>query len=347
MGFHSSDIKRNTRTFTQRGCALVALLLLTACNTTPSLTTPTSDPVTVRLNLFRGSSNIPIYMAIEKGYFARQGITPLIAFTPNSEQQRAGLAAGAFDIAQAAVDNAVAMRAVAGIPVVIVAGGDLGMNELVASPDIGTPSDLRGHTLVVDAPNTAYALIGRKILKNAGLVQGQDYQLTALGGSESRTRAMATLTGSATVLNPPWNLIAKARGAKSLGSTAQLYGPYQAQGIFVLQPWAIKNAAVLERFLAAYIEGCRATQDPAQRDLTLKVLARELKLDAHIAELTYTELNKPGSGMTRDCKFDQHGFENVLALRAEMEGQWDGKPPQPEQFLDLRYFDHALKSIQP
>lgn len=285
-------------------------------------------------------------MAIEKGYFSQLGITPVIEFTPNSEQQRAGLASGKFDIAQAAVDNAVSMRAVAGQPVVIVAGGDLGMNELIASPDIAKPSDLRGHSLVVDAPNTAYALIGRKILKDAGLQTGKDYKIDALGGSESRTEAMATLSGAATLLNPPWNLIAKERGAKSLGSTAQLYGPYQAQGIFVMRPWAIRNSSALERFLAAYIEGCRATMDPSQRELTLKVLSRELKLDMRTAELTYSELNKAGTGMSKDCALNRQGFSNVLALRAEMEGQWGGTAPEPEEFLDLGYYNRALRSIR-
>lgn len=96
---------------------------------------------------------------MEEGYFARRGITPLVEFTPNSEQQRTGLSEGKFDIAQAAVDDAVAMSAGAGQQVVIVAGGDLGMNELITSQDINTPADLRGRTLVVDALNTAFALV--------------------------------------------------------------------------------------------------------------------------------------------------------------------------------------------
>ena len=114
-----------------------------------------------------------------------------------------------------------------------------------------------------------------------------------------------------------------------------------------MRPWAAKNASALERFFAAYIEGCRATQDPSQRDLTLKMLSRELKLNERIAKLTHKELNTAGSGLSRDCAFDRQGFGNVLALRAEMEGQWGGKPPEPEQFLELSFNARALRSIQP
>lgn len=85
------------------GCAAIA----------PTASPPPNDPVTLRINVFQGSSNIPIYMAMERGDFARRGITPVLQFTPNSTQQREGLTTGKFEIAVAAVDNAVAVIEVA------------------------------------------------------------------------------------------------------------------------------------------------------------------------------------------------------------------------------------------
>jgi ABC-type nitrate/sulfonate/bicarbonate transport system substrate-binding protein len=308
---------------------------------------PANTPETLRVNVFRGGSNIPIYMALEKGYFSRRGITVNLQFTPNSEQQRSGLAAGRFDIAHAAVDNAVAMIEVAKVDVVIVSGGDGGMNELLVRQDINKPADIRGRTYVVDAPNTAYALIGRKMFKNAGLIDGRDYKLDPIGGSEIRSKGLDTPAGAATMLNPPWNFVARDRGAKSLGRTIDLYGPYQASGAFVMRSWAKSNEQVLERYLAAFIEGCRAAQDPAQKKQVLAVLKRELKLDDRLTELTYQELMLKGSGLSKDCAIDMPGFKNVLALRAEIEGQWGGNPPAPEKFLDMSYFDKAKRHTMP
>ena len=79
--------------------ALCATAVLAGCASTPSTPPPPNDPVTLRVNVFRGASNLPIYMAQEKGYFARRGITLQMQFTPNSPEQRAGLAAGRFEIA--------------------------------------------------------------------------------------------------------------------------------------------------------------------------------------------------------------------------------------------------------
>lgn len=323
--------------------ALTSLLavFLAGCASAPHHPPPPNNPVTLKVNVFRGASNIPIYMAQEKGYFAQRAITLEMQFTPNSEAQRAGLAAGRFDIAHAAVDNAVAMVEVARADVIIVAGGDGGMNELLVRPEINRPADVRGKSYVVDAPNTAYALIGRKIFREAGLREGVDYKLDPLGGSESRSNGLNVPERAATMLNPPWNFLARDKGAKSLGRTIDLYGPYQASGIFVMRPWAAGNSGVLERYIAAYIEGCRAAQDPAQRDRVLQVLQRELKLTARVAELTYTELMTPGSGLSRDCEFDLKGFRNVLALRAEIEGQWGGRAPDAGKFLDLGFFERA------
>jgi ABC-type nitrate/sulfonate/bicarbonate transport system substrate-binding protein len=216
------------------------------------------------------------------------------------------------------------------------------MNELVVRAEIKQVSDLRGRTFVVDAPNTAYALIGRKILKNAGLADGRDYKLNPVGGTQVRTMALDTPNGAATMLNPPWNFIARDRGAKSLGSTKDLFGAYQAVGVFVMRPWASAHASALERYLAAYIEGCRAARDPANREQTIAVLQRELQLERRIAEMTYQDLITPGHGLATDCAFDMPGFRHVLELRAEMEGQWEGKPPAPEKYLDLTYYERAL-----
>ena len=327
--------------------AVSALSLLVSCAATAPIIVPANTPETLRVNVFRGGSNIPIYMALEKGYFSRRGITVNLQFTPNSEQQRAGLAAGRFDIAHAAVDNAVAMIEVAKVDVVIVSGGDGGMNELLVRQDINKPADIRGRTYVVDAPNTAYALIGRKMFKNAGLIDGRDYKLDPIGGSEIRSKGLDTPAGAATMLNPPWNFVARDRGAKSLGRTIELYGPYQASGAFVMRSWAKSNEQVLERYLAAFIEGCRAAQDPAQKKQVLAVLKRELKLDDRLTELTYQELMFEGSGLSKDCAIDMPGFKNVLALRAEIEGQWGGNPPAPEKFLDMSYFDKAKRHTMP
>ena len=97
--------------------------------------------------------------------------------------------------------------------------------------DAGLPSDQR---------------ITKKILKNAGLIEGRDYTVRAVGGSMARANALATnpdLGGG--MLNPPFTYTLRERGLKSLGTQFSLIGPYQATGAFVMRKWAGANAGAL------------------------------------------------------------------------------------------------------
>lgn len=326
---------------------LATSVWLTGCAGTASKP-PANDPATLRVNVFRSATNIPIYMAEEKGGFARRNLRIELQFTPNSSEQRAGLAAGRSDIAHTAADNAVAMVEVAKVDAVIVGGGDSGLLELFVRPEIRTLADVRGKAMVVDAPNTAYALVARKILKNAGLIDGRDYRLLPIGGTESRIKAFSESPDHAVgMLNPPWTFLAQSQGARSFGLVKDIYGPYQAIAPIAMRSWAYSNSGTLERYLAAYIEGCRMTLDPANRAEVIAVLRKRLNLNEEVASRSYEGLIQPGYGLARDCRFDMDGFRNALALRAEIEGQWGGVAPEPGKYLELGYFERALKFASP
>jgi len=303
------------------------------------------DLTTVRVNTFPSASYAPLWIGMEKGLFAKRGIRVDLQFTPNSDLQREGLAKGAFEIAHAAVDNAVAMVETAREDAVIVTGGDNGMNEFIVRPEIGSVADIRGKALVVDAPNTAYGLLARKILKNAGLMDGKDYVLKPVGGTPLRLAALQeSPQNAAAMLNPPYSFAAKDKGLKSLGNAVDLLGPYQAGGVFVMRKWAKANGALLERYIAALIESERLARNPASRAEVVSLIATRLKQDPKVAERTYETIMGP-HGIARDFAFDMQGFRNVLALRAEIEGDWGGRAPAPDKYVDLAYYDRALKLV--
>jgi NitT/TauT family transport system substrate-binding protein len=302
--------------------------------------------VLLRVNIFNTSSNLPLLAAVAKGYFANRDLTIEVQNTPNSDEQRAGLAAGKFDIAHAAVDNAVAMIEAEngmGRDAVIVSGGDAGMNDFMVRSEINSIEDLRGKLLAVDAPNTAYALAAKKILKLNGLIENRDYSVKLAGGTGPRAAAMvADVQLAAGMINPPFSFTVLDKGLKSLGSQFDLLGPYQATGAYVMRPWAAQHADGLTRYLAAYIEGQRYVLNPANRVEMVALLMDRFKLSQQVADGTYEALVKPGSGLASDARFNADGFKTVLAIRAEMEGMWGGVPPASGKYLDLSYYDKAI-----
>jgi ABC-type nitrate/sulfonate/bicarbonate transport system substrate-binding protein len=301
----------------------------------------------LRVKMFPGAQALPVLAAVSEGIFARHGLKVEVLFTVNSQEQRDGLAAGDFQIAQAAVDNAVAMVELAKHDVVIVTGGDNSMNEFFVQPDISSYAQLRGQTLLVDAPNTAYALQLKKILLMNGLKDGIDYKLNPIGGTGLRLKGLRENKAfKAAMLNPPFSIDARAAGLKSMGSAVDLIGPYQASGTFVMRSWAMANAETLERYIAGFIEGVRWAVAPANKAAAVKILAERLKVTPEVATRTWEILSDPKRGLAQDGRFDMKGFENVLALRAEIEGSWGGKAPDGRRYLDLGYYERALQRIK-
>jgi NitT/TauT family transport system substrate-binding protein len=301
----------------------------------------------LRVNVFNTSSNLPLRAALANGYFAERGLEVQVQNTPNSDAQRAGLAVGAFEIAHAAVDNAVAMVESAGADVVIVCGGDAGMNEFMVRSEIDSIAALKGKLLAVDAPNTAYALVAKKILKNHGLLEQRDYGLRLAGGTGQRAAAMvADPQLAAAMINPPFSFTVVGQGLKSLGSQFALVGPYQATGAFVLRAWAQAHPQALEQYLAAYIEGQRFVMNPAHRTEVIGLLASGFELAPPVAQATYQALLAPGAGLAPDARLSPEGFAAVLGIRAELEGMWGGAAPAPGKYLDLSHYERALRTAR-
>ena len=266
---------------------------------------------------------------------------------PSSNELRDALASGKADLVHAAADNAVAMVESAGADVAIVMGGESSVNELMVQPGIHAIGDLRGKTVIVDAPNTAYALQLKKILLTSGLKPGTDYEIKPIGATPQRLAAMRENTSyEASMLGPPTSVQAKTAGLISLASTQDVIGPYQAISAFVQRSWAKAHSDLLVRYISAYIEAQRWLLAPANKPAVLDLLGKQWHLSAGEANDVYDLMTREG-WYEEDARFDMEGFKNVLKLRAEVEGQWGGKPPAADKYLDLSYYRQALTSLKP
>jgi len=290
---------------------------------------------------------LQVVVAETHGIFAKYGVEVETENLPNSDILRANIAAGKGDLAYLAVDNAVAMVELAHQDVVIVMGGEGSQNELIAQPEIKSIKDLAGKTLIVDAPNTEYALQMKKILLLNGMQAGKDYEIKPLGATPQRLIAMRERKENAgSMLGPPISIVAKREGFVSLGSVQDLIGPYQAAGYFTQRAWAQGHRSELEKYLAAIIEAQRWLMAPSNKQQVIELMGKESHLAPDVAVETYElSMTRPG-GYEKDAAFGLDGFKNVLKLRAEVEGQWDGHPPAQEKYYDSSFYDAALAKLK-
>lgn len=297
--------------------------------------------MTLKAMVFQGLQNLPVFAGEQKGFFRRRGIDIEFLIAPNSQDLRSGLAEGRHQIAHAGVDNAIAM-AEAGADIAVVIGGDNGWNSLIVQPGIGSLFDLRGRTVYVDAPDTAYALVLYRMLALNGLKRG-DYRIEAVGATPLRAAAMLRdKTGSATMLNPPSSIAAVKGGLIDMGRAVKAIGPYQASAGFVMRSWAQANAGTLVSYLQAYIEGVRWSLDPRNRDEAIRLLRDRLNLTGEIAAESYALAADPQDGLAKDAQVDIEGLANVLRIRSEFRNT---PLPPPEKYLDLSWYRRALDGL--
>jgi ABC-type nitrate/sulfonate/bicarbonate transport system substrate-binding protein len=289
---------------------------------------------------------LPVVIAESRGILARYGIEAEFLVRPSSESLRNDLAAGKGDVAFLAVDNDVAMVDSAGVDVVIVMGAESSENEIIAQPGTQSIAELRGHTLLVDATNTAYALELKKVLQNNGMKPGSDYQLKPVGSTPFRLQAMReNREYAAAVMNPPFSIVAKQCGMVSLGSMRKLLGADLDRGTFALRSWARDNSDLLERYLAAYIEGQRILMAPANKQQVVELVMKESNLPEPIARDWYAAMVENG-GYAKDAAFDVEGFRKTLQLRSEIEAGGNGAAREAEKYYDLSYYRAALAKIK-
>src|SRR4051812_16000629 len=98
----------------------------------------------LRVKAFPTSSALPLVAASSQGIFERHGLKVEVVFTANSNELRDEAAKGTNQISHSAVDNAVAVVERAKADVVIVSGGDNGMNEFFVQPEVRSIADMKG-----------------------------------------------------------------------------------------------------------------------------------------------------------------------------------------------------------
>jgi len=321
------------------GASLTCMAALAAAQTGSA-----ADPK-LTVMVFQGMQNLPLLAAQSKGFFAGRGLSVDIQNAPNSAELRDGLAQGRYQIVHSAVDNAIAMAEASNVDIAVVLGGDNGFNHLFVQPEIRSVEELRGRMVVVDAPDTAYALQLYRMLEQRGLKKGA-YEIKPVGAGAKRLEAMQhDKRAAAAMLNAPFSILAARAGLADMGTAVAAIGPYQGTAAYVRRDWGKANGDVVVRYIAAYVEGLRWALDVANKREAVALLASALKLPDDVAAQCFDIAAGPTDGLAKDAALDLAGLRNVLKLRADLVGQWGGTPPAPDKYIDLSYYQRALAGL--
>lgn len=320
--------------------------LLAACTTTGHAPPPV--PLVkqeLKVIIFPGGFNWPIWVGQEQGFFARQALEVKTINTPNSTFQLTGLIKGDFDIAMTALDNIIAYREGQGAPgvdgsdLVAVMGADNGFLRLTSTGDVRTVGELKGKQLSVDSLTTGYAFVLLEIMARNGMQINRDYTTVSAGGVLQRYNDLVQKKHAATMLIAPFDVMAKAQGANVLVDASEALGSYQGLVAGVRKSWANQNPRAVTAYIKAYQESLNWLYNPANKPAALALFMKNVPNSTpQAAETSYGILLDAKSGFDKTARIDLKGADTVVQLR-EKYGQQGRKLQPASAYYDGRYFE--------
>jgi ABC-type nitrate/sulfonate/bicarbonate transport system substrate-binding protein len=141
-------------------------------------------------------------------------------------------------------------------------------------------------------------------------------------------RAQGLLAGAfdATLVTPPFDVQANAKGFTTLARVTDIVGPYQGISLVARRAWLAVNrpAAV------TYVRAFRAALNRVATDRAsaVAILMRNTKVDEPTANASYDAAFGPQGGIHRDAALDLAGIRTVLELRAKYAPPGGGSAPE-------------------
>lgn len=265
--------------------------------------------------------SLPVLAAEAQGYFATEGLTIEWELTRGSIEQIRGLLDGRWDIAHTAADNVMAWVDRDNVDLFVFLVGEIGGLDLklVVRPDIQSYADLRGEALAVDAPDTGFAFILRKMLTRNGLKEG-DYGWVPVGATQQRLDSLLAGQTAGGLMGALHTDLALAKGYRVLDSADRYFPIYPGLTAATTRRWASVHDAELLGYTRALLAGVRWAADPNHREEAIALIAQEQHLGPATVRQRYEAERSSRVGGIPDIRQIETSLEVVRQLRHEMTG---------------------------
>ena len=302
-------------------------------------------PATLEVIVFPNTTQLPLHVGNEKGYFAQHGLRLNVTVTPTSVYQMTSLVAGDYQIAIGAFDNLIAYQEgqsgeeLVRPPDLFAFMGVAQMNlQLVVQPDIDSYADLKGRTLAVDAPSNGFVLVLRKMLELGGLAL-DDYELVAVGTRRWNSLLAGEHAGALMTDN---YMVEMSSGLRVLDNSLDGFDAYQSAVGTACRSWAEAHRDQLVGFIRAYIAGLDWIFDAANRAEAAEILARHRDgMSRDAAKRAVAQLVAEREGLMEKAVLPRPAVQTVLELRNQF-GEPRKRLTDLEKYIDLSYYQAAI-----
>ena len=244
---------------------------------------PTVSAQTVILGSVGSASanSWPSNVAIEKGFFAAEGIKPDVVFAQSNAAVIQQLAAGSINIStnSGLVDPIRAIEK--GAPLAIIRiEVQKPPYSLLAKANIKSIKDLKGKLISLGGPKDITRIFVERMLEPNGVKPGE-FDMTFAGATSARFSALQAGAVDAAILTPPYNFHAQSAGFTNLGQAVD-YVDMPFAGIAVNINWAAINKGTVEKIISIYTKSMAWLYDPKNRNEAVQILIKVKIGRAHV-----------------------------------------------------------------
>ena len=251
-----------------------------------------ADSVTVG-TVGSASANLwPVFIGLNKGFFAEQNVKIDLVYVQSSAQMIQQLTSGSLDITMSTglVDPIRALDK--GSPIAIVRlESQSPPYALVAKPTIKSYADLKGKVISLGGPKDITRIYVERMLAPSGVKPGE-FDMVFAGATSARAQALLSGAVDAAILLPPFNFQAVAQGFNELGLTVDFTPELPFSGTVVNLAWAKSHQDLLARVLAAHAKSIAWFNDDRNRAEAVKMMVDVSKLKSDEVEKAYDFFRK-------------------------------------------------------
>ena len=317
-------------------------LLMLAC-VFPALAAVTK-PTNVRVGLpGRLSSNWPLYVAADRGFFAQEGLNVELIAMRNATIQVQALIAGDLQFNHSSVDST-ARAFTAGAPLRFIGSAQQKPSfRLLVAKDVKDWGSLRGKFVAAGAPGgLTHALLAAMLDAN-GLRKG-DYDILSMGLDSDRANALKAGRVQGTLLIQPTDFGLLDEGFRSMGFVGDFLKDCEYNGYVVNGEWAKDNGATAVAFMRAVLRSLNWLHNPANRDEAIKIHARYIPFKREWLEKIHDMLIRERM-LSTDGRPNAKGIENLLQVSVKYGTGMSAVPPL-DKWVDLSFLDRAVATLK-
>ncbi|HEY7323078.1 MAG TPA: ABC transporter substrate-binding protein [Candidatus Binatia bacterium] len=200
------------------------------------------------------ASHTPLWVAQEKGFFVRQGLSIEPIFFGAGPPAMQALVAGDLDIVVTSAPNVVNPRLGGADTVMVLSIIPTFIDHIISAPNITSPEQLRGHVGSVNRFGSISEMGLRLSLKRLGIDPEKDVRIVPAGGNPERLAAISKGIAQFTIMNEPFIKEAERLGFRDLVNMATLKIPLHGNGIVTREAIIKTKRPVVAKFARGVTE---------------------------------------------------------------------------------------------